>query len=141
MQELSKEPTGILYLIGRAEKVISRQLRKTLKPLGLSLRHYTALSVFSIHKTISSAKLAELTIVSPQAANELIKDMEEKGWITKQPDPNHGRIIQIHLTKKGKDLLICCNNAVADLDAHIFGHLPEKEIINLKTNLKRVLKY
>ena len=140
MQEVSIEPTGILYLIARAEKVIASQMRKILKPYGLSLRHYTALSVFSTHETLSSAKLAELTLVSPQAANELIKDMEERGWIIKHPDPNHGRIIQIKLTTKGTDLLTRCNNAVAKLDSQIFGHLSEKEIIKLKTHLKSVLK-
>ena len=141
MQEINKEPTGILYLIARAEKVIANQMRKTLKSYGLSIRHYTALSVFSSHKTLSNAKLAELTLVSPQAANELIKEMEQKGWIIKHPDPNHGRIIQIQLTTKGQDLLTCCNNVVAELDAQIFGHLSEKEIIQLKTYIKGVLKH
>lgn len=141
MQTMNKEPTGILYLIGRAEKAISRQMRKALKPLGLSLRHYTALSVFSTYQTISSAKLAELTIVSPQASNELIKDMEERGWIIKQPDPNHGRIIQIQLTETGKAMLATSNSVVADLDQKIFGDLPEQEIVELKNHLKRVLKH
>lgn len=141
MQEINKEPTGILYLIARAEKVIANQMRKTLKSYGLSIRHYTALSVFSTHKTLSNAKLAELTLVSPQAANELIKEMEQNGWIIKHPDPNHGRIIQIQLTTKGQDLLTCCNNVVAELDSQIFGHLSEKEIIKLKAHMKGVLKY
>lgn len=141
MQEINKEPTGILYLIARAEKVIASQMRKILKPYGLSLRHYTALSVFSTHETLSSAKLAELTLVSPQAANELIKEMEQKGWIIKHPDPNHGRIIQIKLTTKGQGLLTSCNNVVAELDSQFFGHLSEKEIIQLKNHMKGVLKY
>jgi DNA-binding MarR family transcriptional regulator len=141
MQKINKEPTGILYLIGRAEKVISRQMRKVLKPLGLSLRDYTALSVFSTYQTISSAKLAELTIVSPQAANELIKEMEERAWIIKQPDPNHGRIIQIQLTEMGKSKLAASNSVVAELDKNIFGDLTEKEIVELKSHLKRVLKF
>lgn len=141
MQKQNTELTGILYLIGRAEKVISRQMRETLKPLGLTLRHYTALSVFSTHQTISSAKLAELTIVSPQAANELIKEMEERAWIIKKPDPNHGRIIQIQLTEKGQSSLDACNSVIADLDANMFAQLTEKEIFELKNNLKRVLNY
>lgn len=141
MQEVRKEPTGILYLIARAEKIIASQMRKILAPLGLSLRHYTALSVFSTHKTLSNAKLAELTFVSPQAANELIKEMEYQGWITKNPDPDHGRIIQIKLTTKGEDLLATCNKVVAALDSQIFGHLSEKEIFKLKTHMKGVLKY
>lgn len=141
MQEANKEPTGILYLIARVEKIIANQMREILKPLGLSLRHYTALSVFSTHKTLSNAKLAELTIVSPQAANELIKEMERKGWITKKPDPNHGRIIQVRLTAEGENLLANCNYVVAALDSRIFGHLSEKEIIKLKSHMKGVLKY
>lgn len=141
MKKAIKEPTGILYLIARAEKVIASQMKKILKPFGLSLRHYTALSVFSTHEILSNSKLAEFTIVSPQAANELIKDMEQKGWITKQSDPNHGRIIQITLTPEGKDLLEHCNKVVAELDSQFFGHLSEKEIIKLKMQMRQVLNH
>lgn len=135
-----KEPTGLSYLIGRADRAISRQISKKLAPFGLTIRHYTALSIFRTSGTLSNAKLAERTMVSPQAANDLIKMMEKSGWIVREPDPNHGRIIQIQLTKEGKQLLTRCNKAIAELELEIFDGISDKDIDVLKDHLRHAIK-
>ncbi len=135
-----KEPTGLSYLIGRADRAISRQIRNRLKPFGLTIRHYTSLSIFSTSGTLSNAKLAERTMVSPQAANDLIQMMEKSGWIIREPDPNHGRIIQIQLTKEGKQLLARCNKAIAELELQLFEGMSRKEIGVLKDYLRHAIR-
>jgi DNA-binding MarR family transcriptional regulator len=113
LQNHANRPLGVAYMVGRLERALRRQFRQVLEPMGLTLGQYTALSVFCSSGRLSNAKLAERTMVSPQAANELIKGMEKSGWIVRKPDPNHGRIINISLTREGKQLLTRCNKVIA----------------------------
>jgi len=136
LQSQADKPLGIAYMVGRLDRALNRQFRNALEPLGLTIGQYTALSVFCSSGGLSNAKLAERTMVSPQAANELIKGMEKSGWIVRKPDPNHGRIIQISLTKEGKRLLTRSNKVIAELERKMLQGLNSREIVTLHGHLR-----
>jgi DNA-binding MarR family transcriptional regulator len=133
-------PTGIAYLVGRLDHVLSKRLRDGLAPLGMTVPHYTALSVFRALGTLSNAQLAERTMVSPQSANEMVKAMEAKGWIERRPDPSHGRIIQIGLTDAGLALLQRCDAVVLQVEQLMFPDLPEEERDWLHAQLRAAVR-
>lgn len=81
------KPTGIAYLIGRLDHVLSRRMRDSLLPLGLTVPQYTTLSFLSTQGQLSNAQLAERSLTSPQSANEMVKMMEGRGWIAREPIP------------------------------------------------------
>jgi len=132
-------PLGVAYMVGRLDRALNRQFRRVLEPLGLTIGQYTALSVFYSCGGLSNAKLAERTMVTPQAANELIKGLEKNGWIVRKPDPNHGRIIHISLTKMGMQLLDRCNKVIAELERKMLRGLNNKEIAALHGRLRGAL--
>jgi DNA-binding MarR family transcriptional regulator len=131
----ANKPMGVAYIVGRLERAIRNRLYQALKPLDLTLGQYTALSVFYISGALSSTQLAERTMVSPQAANALIKKMEEKGLIARIPNPKHGRTININLTKEGKRLLTNCDKKVAKLEREMLKELSDKQIATLHHRL------
>jgi DNA-binding MarR family transcriptional regulator len=139
LQEEKDKPLGVAYMVGRLDRAIRRNFRKVLEPMGLTIGQYTALSVFCSSGRLSNAKLAERTMVSPQAANELIKGMAKNGWIVRKPDPNHGRIIQISLTAEGKRLLTRCNKTIAKVEREMLRDLSVKEIKSLHGNLRNAV--
>lgn len=132
-------PLGVAYMVGRLDRALNRHFRQALAPLGVTIGQYTALSVFCSSGRLSNAKLAERTMVSPQAANELIKVMEKHGWIERRPDPDHGRIIQISLTKEGMRLLSRCNKVISVLERHMLHDLNEKQITSLRQQLRNAV--
>jgi len=133
------KPKGIAYLIGRLDHVLGQRLRDRLALLGLTLAQYTALSVLDAQRHLSNAQLAERTMISPQSANEMVKAMDAKGWIERQPDINHGRIVQIRLTAQGKSLLRECDAAVADLEGIMLAGLDAGQQQRLNGELKAML--
>ena len=136
----SDKPLGISYIIGRLDRSLNRHIRHVLSPLGVTIGQYTALSVFDSRGQQSNAQLAERTLVSPQAANELIKVMAKNGWIERQPDPTHGRIIQISLTETGLALLQQCDAAIAKLEDAMLQELNEAERVTLKQQLRGLVR-
>lgn len=136
LQDQKDRPLGVAYMVGRLDRALRRHIRQALEPMGLTIGQYTALSVFCSSGRLSNAKLAERTMVSPQAANELIKGMEKNGWIVRKPDPNHGRIIQISLTKEGIRQLAKCNKVIGALEREMLQELSDTEIATLHGNLR-----
>lgn len=132
-------PIGVAYLLGRLDHVLSRRIRDALAPYGLTTNQYTALSALAAHDHLSNAQLAERSMVSPQAANEMVKTMEARGWIAREPDATHGRIIRIHVTPVGHAVLVDCDAAVAALERAMLAGLADEERERFHGQLRGVL--
>jgi DNA-binding MarR family transcriptional regulator len=130
---------GIAYLIGRLDHVLSRRIRDGVTPLGVTVNQYTALAMLAAQPHLSNAQLAERALVTPQAANEMVKVMEGKGWIEREPDPSHGRIIQIRVTQAGQDLLNHCDTAVAQIEDAMLAEMGINERRALYAQLRELL--
>ncbi len=107
------------YLIGRTDRIVKRRLGEALAPHGLTVPQFTALSVLHARGSLSNAQLAERSFMSPQSANEVVKTMEARGWVTRTPDPTHGRIVMLGLTDEALALLAICDEAVSRLEAEM----------------------
>lgn len=132
-------PTGICYLIGRLDHALSRRMLEVLAPLGLTVSQYTALSFIDAQEQISNAQLAERTLISPQSANEMVKQMNEKGWVEREPDPFHGRVVRLSVTVAGKALLQQAHAAVARLESNMLTGLTQAQRKTFHGNLRQVL--
>jgi DNA-binding MarR family transcriptional regulator len=134
------KPMGLAYLVGRLDHVLNQRLRDSLAPIGLTVPQYTALSVFRAHGSLSNAQLATRTMISPQSANEMVKQMEGKGWIERRPDPGHGRIIQISLTASGEEVLRDGDTRVLEVENILFADLGGEERAQLQVQLRAAVR-
>lgn len=132
-------PSGVCYLIGRLDHALNRRIRDALTPLGLTVSQYTALSFLESQAQISNAQLAERSLISPQSANEMIKLMEKKGWVEREPDPSHGRIVRLSLTAAGQALLDEAHSHISRLEAGMLAKLSPTQRSALHQNLRQVL--
>ena len=124
------------YLVGRLDRMLRRRIAEVLAPHGLTVPQYTALSVLSAKSALSNAQLAERSLISPQAANEMVKGMEERGWLLREPHPSHGRILHLKLTVLGAALFAECDAAVSAVEAELLRDLRPGE----RTDLQRMLR-
>jgi DNA-binding MarR family transcriptional regulator len=122
--------------VGRLDRVLRRRIAEAVAPHGLSVSQYTALSVLNARGALSNAQLAERSFISPQAANEMVKAMEEHGWLLREPHPSHGRILHLKLTPRGTALLSQCDAAVDQVEAELLKDLLPGE----REDLQRLLR-
>ena len=115
-------------------------MRDVLSTQAVSVSQYTALSMIESHAQMPNARLAERVMVSPQAANALIKSMQGQGWIERKPDPKHGRVINIRLTAHGRRVLSRCDAEIADLEQTMLGGIPESERRHLRATMRSLLR-
>lgn len=112
----AQAPIGLAYLVGRVDRALRQLIGDAVQAQGLTVQQYTALSVIRTRGLLSNAQLAKRSLISPQASSELIKVMQSNGWIEREPDPTHGRIMLIRLTLVGEDLLTQSDRVVARIE-------------------------
>jgi DNA-binding MarR family transcriptional regulator len=129
-------PSGVSYLVGRLHHLLRRRLAEAISPIGLTVPQYTALAILGARGQLSNAQLAERTFITPQTANEMVKTMEERGWIERSPDPSHGRVIHLRLTAEGKTVLDAAHAAVATLEDDMLADVPQRDRQRFQEQLK-----
>jgi DNA-binding MarR family transcriptional regulator len=130
----SSAPT-LLYLIGRLDWVVRRNIDEVVRAHGLSVNQFTTLSVLYSRSGLSNAQLARRALVSPQSMNEVLLPLERRGLVRRRAHPDHGRILQARLTAKGRRLLAACNAGVHEVEARMVGNLGARDQAALRRGL------
>jgi DNA-binding MarR family transcriptional regulator len=92
---------SLVYVIGRVNHGILREMRQLLSQWDLSVPEFTALSILRRRPGLSNAQLARRTMVTPQSMIEILAALEARELVSRSVDPNHGRILKSELTAEG----------------------------------------
>lgn len=107
---------------------------------GLTPKQYTALSVLAKHPGISSAQLARLTFVTPQAANEMVTTLEHKGFLERSVQQTNRRRLAVELTRSGNTALTKCDALVDRLEASVLRNVGPAEEARFRRTLQSCLE-
>ena len=120
------QPT-LVYLIGRLDQGVRRQLRQLLAPHGLSVPELTVLSVLQRRPGLSNAQLARRALITPQSMNDVVAGLESRGLVKRTVDPSHGRILLTRLTPAGHGMLRRVTPSINALQAQLLEDIPAAE--------------
>ncbi|MFE6591733.1 MarR family winged helix-turn-helix transcriptional regulator [Streptomyces sp. NPDC057781] len=96
---------SLLYLVKRTELAVRARLDELLKPAGVTALQYTALTVLERHDGISAAQLARDSFVTAQTMADMVRALEHRGLIRREPNPDNRRERLILLADAGRRLL------------------------------------
>jgi DNA-binding MarR family transcriptional regulator len=144
MTELTTRPAGqrgqrLTYLVKRLEMAERARMEEVLRPLGVTLHQYTALSILERREGLSSAQLARRHVVTPQAMHQLIATMERDRLIERRPDEENRRILRAWLTEHGSRVLRASHRAVDDVEERMLSGLGPAEAAAFGRALERCL--
>ncbi|MFG3345717.1 MarR family winged helix-turn-helix transcriptional regulator [Streptomyces sp. NPDC048018] len=97
--------TSLLYLLKRTELAVRARLDELLKPAGITALQYTALTVLERHDGISAAQLARDSFVTAQSMADMVRALESRGLVRREPHPGNRRERLIRLADPGRRLL------------------------------------
>jgi len=129
----------LTYLVKRLEMAERARMDEVLRPLGVTLHQYTALSILERREGLSSAQLARRHVVTPQAMHQLIATMERDRLIERRPDETNRRILRAWLTEHGSRVLRACHRAVDDVEERMLSGLTPAEAGAFGRALERCL--
>lgn len=117
----------LIYLVGRVNQGIRREMRQRLAPWGLSVPEFTAMSILTRRPRLSNAQLARRSLVTPQTMIEILANLERRGLVAREVDPDHGRILRAELTEAGAEVIAAAEPAIDAIQDEILTGVPEEE--------------
>jgi DNA-binding MarR family transcriptional regulator len=120
-------PPSFIYVVGRVDQGIRREMRTRLAQCGLSVQEYTALSVLGARPGLSNAQLARRSLVTPQSMIEILSRLERRELVVRAPDARHARILRGTLTERGRELLRDADRAVAGVQEQVLADVPQRD--------------
>ena len=134
--EAKRGPEGYLsYLLRQANASVRLALDRALAKENMTHPQQSALTMIRAYEAISAADLARLTMLTPQTINGIVRALEVRGAIRKQPHSSHGRILRLIVTDEGRALNQRCRALTAPVEAA----LRAKTIANTETVIRQWL--
>ena len=140
---MSQEKTGIDlqtslgYLLKETSAALRASMEAVLRPLGMSVTHYSCLELLAQRPGLSNSDLARGAFVSRQAMNVLLQALEEDGIVTRAEQPIAGRVLPTALTPEGRRQLALASAAVRRVEEQMSSGLSLDEQDLLRTLLSR----
>jgi DNA-binding MarR family transcriptional regulator len=131
----STEDAPLGYLLHQAMSTLRPEVAAALTPLCLSLPEFVCMRMLSMNAGASSAELARLGNVSPQAMNTVLHRLENAQIVSRPASVASGRALPASLTGDGRSLLKRAESAVREADARVLAKLSASE----QREVKRML--
>nr|WP_067900724.1 MarR family transcriptional regulator [Nocardia vaccinii] len=122
MEGLEDRPLG--YLLHRVAAALRSEVAATaLEPLKLTFPQYLCLRLLSQSPGKSNAELARDATVSPQAMNKVIRELQDRGLVTRPASVPTGRSLPATLSREGVALLERLDPLVLAAESHVLAKL------------------
>jgi hypothetical protein len=90
------------YSMKRAFNVVQADLSRALEPFGLRMMTFTALILIVDNPDLSQTALAGALAMERSNLVTIIDELENSGWILRNPAPNDRRSYALHATPAGE---------------------------------------
>ncbi|HTU96402.1 MAG TPA: MarR family transcriptional regulator [Solirubrobacteraceae bacterium] len=128
---------GTITLLSRLSKSVYRKTPESL--LGMSLRHYLALSYVADPGGISQQQLSEILCIDANNTVLLLNEMEGQGLIRRVRDPADRRRHLVEVTGHGQDLFERAQRAREGVEDEVLATLTTHERATLHKLLAKAL--
>lgn len=132
---LATEPPSMLYVVKQLELAVRARLDELLKPMGITVLQYTALTVLARRDGVSAAELARNSFVTAQTMGEMVTNLESKGLVSRRADVSNRRRMFIDLSDAGRLLLERCEASVRAVEQHMLSGLSGEQRDGLRVAL------
>lgn len=119
--------TSLGYLLKEASSALRAAMEAELRPLGMTVTHYSCLELLSQRPGLSNSELARGAFVTRQSMNVLLRNLERDGYVVRPAEAPVGKVLPTRLTELGRDSLKRATAAVRSVELRMLSELTEEE--------------
>ncbi|MET7477239.1 MarR family transcriptional regulator [Streptomyces sp. NPDC005648] len=119
--------TSLGYLLKEASSALRAAMEEVLRPLGMSVTHYSCLELLAQRPGLSNSELARGAFVTRQTMNVLLQALERDGYVTRPEQAPVGKALPTRLTPRGRRSLDKASAAVRSVETRMLASLTEPE--------------
>lgn len=128
----------IEFLMARARAVGTAHANEVLRDMNLKARSYAVLSLAVGNTKPTQRELAEFLSLDASQIVALVDGLQDRGLVSREPDPNDRRSNVIVSTEQGRELFERATVVVAQAEARSLSALTDDERDQLRSLLSRV---
>ncbi|NEA41291.1 MarR family transcriptional regulator [Streptomyces sp. SID11385] len=115
------------YLLKEASSALRTAMEAVLRPLGMTVTHYSCLELLAQRPGLSNSELARGAFVTRQSMNVLLQNLEREGYVSRPARAPHGKAIPATLTPRGRQSLEKATAAVRSVELRMLSGMTEAE--------------
>jgi DNA-binding MarR family transcriptional regulator len=131
--------TSLGYLLKEASSTLRAAMEDVLRPLGMTITHYSCLELLSQRPGLSNSELARGTFVTRQSMNVLLQALEREGDVTRPSEAPVGKVLPTRLTARGRRRLEQASAAVRSVEVRMLSGLTETEQAAARRTLRSMI--
>ncbi|KQR49594.1 MarR family transcriptional regulator [Microbacterium sp. Leaf161] len=119
--------TSLGYLLKEASSALRSAMEEVLRPLGMTITHYSCLELLAQRPGLSNSELARGAFVTRQSMNVLLQALERDGFVTRPPEAPAGKALPTTLTSRGRSSLGQATAAVRSVEVRMLAGMTDDE--------------
>jgi DNA-binding MarR family transcriptional regulator len=119
--------TSLGYLLKEASSALRAAMEEVLRPLGMSVTHYSCLELLAQRPGLSNSELARGAFVTRQTMNVLLQALERDGYVTRPAAAPVGKALPAQLTPSGRRSLEKATAAVRSVELRMLSRMTGAE--------------
>ena len=120
-------PTSMGYLLKEASSALRAAMEEVLRPLGMTITHYSCLELLAQRPGSSNSELARGAFVTRQSMNVLLQGLERDGYVSRPAEAAVGKVLPARLTPRGRQSLAAATAAVRSVELRMLSGLTPAE--------------
>nr|AGU11907.1 hypothetical protein [uncultured organism] len=135
--------TSLGYLLKEAASALRTSMEAVLRPLGMTITHYSCLELLAQRPGLSNSELARGAFVTRQSMNVLLQALERDGSVTRAAAAPVGKALPTRLTDAGRTRLAAATAAVRGVEVRMLDGLTAEdraEALRLLRSMVRALR-
>ena len=119
--------TSLGYLLKEASSALRAAMEAVLRPLGMTVTHYSCLELLAQRPGLSNSELARGAFVTRQSMNVLLQALERDGYVTRPAQAPVGKVLPTRLTPRGRRSLEKATVAVRSVEIRMLSGMTQDE--------------
>ena len=119
--------TSLGYLLKQASSALRGAMEEVLRPLGMTVTHYSCLELLAQRPGLSNSELARGAFVTRQSMNVLLQALERDGFVTRPGEAPVGKALPARLTPRGRRSLAKATVAVRSVEVRMLAGMSGAE--------------
>lgn len=139
-QEAIDLDTSLGYLLKEAASTLRAAMEDVLRPLDMTITHYSCLELLAQRPGSSNSDLARGAFVTRQSMNVLLQALERDGVVERPATAPSGKALPTRLTEKGRRDLAEASAAVRSVERRMLGGMTDAEQAAARTALRSMVQ-
>ena len=131
--------TSLGYLLKQTANTLRLSMESVLRPLGMTITHYSCLELLSQRPGLSNSQLARGAFVTRQSMNVLLQTLEHDGLVERPPTAPSGRVLPAKLTALGREQLAVASAAVKVVEDQMRSRFSDEQDKELRRLLQECI--